>query len=220
MRISELCERASVPIATVEYYQREHLIDLPSEKRGYRPQDVRRLRLVRVLVEVGGLTPRDVRALFKDMSDARRTPHKTFGLVLRTLEGTAADAAPDTDADQVDDGAVALARRLAERHGWQMDAQEASWAGLVKLLRMLLWLDDANAEWVVDAYASAAEQITDAELQVLGLYADEEALIERLVLWTVFGDPLMASLHRISRLHGSRRVFDDAFSPADRGSTH
>jgi DNA-binding transcriptional MerR regulator len=217
VRISELCDRASVPIATVEYYQREHLIDLPSEKHGYRPQDVRRLRLVRVLVEVGGLTPREVRTLFKDMSDTGGTPHKTFGLVLRTLEG--ADAVADADAAPVDDEAVALARRLAERHGWRMDAQAANWAGLVKLLRTLLWLDAANAEGVVEAYASAAERITDAELRVMGLYADEEALIERLVLWTVFGDPLMASLHRISRLHGSQRVFDDEFSPADRGST-
>lgn len=216
MRISELCDRASVPIATVEYYQREHLIDLPSENRGYRPQDVRRLRLVRVLVEVGGLTPRDVRALLAGMSDTGRTPHETFGLVLRTLEG--AEPGTGADVEPVDDGASALARRVAERRGWRMDPRAANWANLVKLLRMLLWLDDANAESVVEAYATAAEQITDAEIRVLGLYADEEALIERLVLWTVLGDPLMASLHRISRHHGSRQVFDDALSPADRGS--
>ncbi|MEV2274701.1 MerR family transcriptional regulator [Nocardiopsis sp. NPDC049922] len=219
MRISELCDRASVPVATVEYYQREHLIDLPSEKHGYRPEDVRRVRLVRALIEVGGLGPAEVRTLLDDMSGSGRTPHKTFSLVLRALNGdTGGEPASEPAAEPVDDRASTLARRLADRHGWRMEPRAEHWESLLKVLRMVLWLDDANAEFVVEAYAAAVEQVTAAELQVMGWYADEDALVERVVLWTVLGDRLLASLRQISRKNGSRQVFDQDLSPADRGS--
>ena len=216
MRISELSDRASVPVATVEYYQRERLISHPSERHGYSPEDLRRLRLVRVLVEVGGLNPDQVRDLLGAMAGGTRTPHETFGMVLRTLEGT--PSASLADVDPTEDEALVLARRVADRHGWTVDQDTASWRTLVKLLRTLHWLDDADTAVVVEAYAAAADRMTGAEIGVLGLYADEDALVERLVLWTVFGDPLLAALRRIARQHTSGTVFNREFSPADRGS--
>ncbi len=205
-----------MPVSTVEYYQRERLIAPPTGRYGYRPEDVRRLRLVRVLVEVGGLNPGQVRELLEAMGAEGRTPHETFGLVLRALEHP--PTGRDPGVEPVDDEACFLARRIARRHGWTVDPESASWNTLLKLLRTLHWLDEADTEIVVEAYAAAAERLTRAEISVLGMYADQDALVERLVLWTVFGDPLLASLRRIARQDRSRRVFDREPLPDEPGS--
>ncbi|MFL1381764.1 MULTISPECIES: MerR family transcriptional regulator [unclassified Nocardiopsis] len=216
MHIVELSERASVPVGTVEYYQREGLIEPPGDEDGYGPRELRRLRLVRVLVEVGGLGPGEVRGLLDRMTADGHTPHAMFGLVLNALEGPS--RRDDVSLNPGEDPARSLAERLSDRHGWDVDPDTADWSELLKLLRAVLWLDETDAETMVEAYATAADRMTRAEIDVMGLYGDVDALIERLVLWTVFGDPLLAALRRIARKEVSRRRFDREFSPADRGA--
>ena len=60
MRISQLAERAGLPVATVKYYQREGLLpegvrSAPNQVQ-YGDAHVRRVRLIRALLETGGLS--------------------------------------------------------------------------------------------------------------------------------------------------------------------
>src|SRR6478752_6940457 len=60
MRMKELSEVSGVPVATIKFYQRERL--LPAGERTHPNQSVygdehlRRIRLIRALIEVGGLS--------------------------------------------------------------------------------------------------------------------------------------------------------------------
>ena len=59
MRISELAETTGVPVHTLKYYLREGLL-MPGEatsrtRAEYGPEHVERVRLVRALVEHGGV---------------------------------------------------------------------------------------------------------------------------------------------------------------------
>ena len=65
MKISELARTAGLPVATVKYYLRDGLLppgrSTSATQADYDETHVRRLRLVRALAEIGGLTLADVR---------------------------------------------------------------------------------------------------------------------------------------------------------------
>ena len=60
MRMSELSERSGLPVASIKYYQREALVPFgehtSANQSQYGEAHVDRLRLVRALIEVGGLS--------------------------------------------------------------------------------------------------------------------------------------------------------------------
>jgi DNA-binding transcriptional MerR regulator len=73
MRISELSQASGVPIPTVKYYLRESMLPpgqltSPNQAR-YSEQHLQRLRLVRVLIEVGGLSIAAVRDVLAAIAD-------------------------------------------------------------------------------------------------------------------------------------------------------
>ncbi|CAA9274079.1 MAG: Regulatory protein MerR, partial [uncultured Actinomycetospora sp.] len=73
MRVAELSRRTGVSVASIKYYLREGLLP-PGERTSpnqasYGDDHVRRLRLVRALIDVGGLSvvgTRDVLAAIDD----------------------------------------------------------------------------------------------------------------------------------------------------------
>src|SRR5918996_2993811 len=80
VRMSELSRAAEVPVATVKYYQREGLLP-PGDATGPNQADygaghVRRLRLIRILREVGGLGVAQVRAVLAAMDDSELSHHQ------------------------------------------------------------------------------------------------------------------------------------------------
>ena len=67
MRIAELGQESGLPVATVKYYLREELLQpgapTAANRAEYDGRHLRRLRLIRILVEVGGLSLRQVGAV-------------------------------------------------------------------------------------------------------------------------------------------------------------
>lgn len=77
MLISELADRAGLPVGTVKYYLREGLLP-PGERTAatraeYGPDHVERLRLIRVLLGIGGLSVADTRSVLQARSTIPRT---------------------------------------------------------------------------------------------------------------------------------------------------
>jgi DNA-binding transcriptional MerR regulator len=73
MQVSELAERAGVPLATVKYYLREGLLP-PGETTGprraeYDEAHLRRLRVLRLLREVGGVPVTSLRGVVEALDD-------------------------------------------------------------------------------------------------------------------------------------------------------
>jgi len=97
MRMSALSRTTGVPVATVKYYLREGLLP-PGEPTGvnqaeYGDVHVRRLRLIRALVEVGNVRLQDVSAILTAVDDDDLAVHDLLGAVQYALAG-----APERDA--------------------------------------------------------------------------------------------------------------------------
>ncbi|MFV2121743.1 MerR family transcriptional regulator, partial [Streptomyces sp. Act-28] len=111
---------------TIKYYVREGLLPAgelssPNQAR-YDESHVRRLRLVRALIEVGGLSVAAIREVLEAIEDPERSVHKVLGAAhdhIAPREGGPDDAARETARRQV---AEVIARR-----GWLVgDANPAA----------------------------------------------------------------------------------------------
>ena len=93
MRIAELSRRSGVPVPTIKYYLREGLLPAgeltsPNQAR-YSDDHLHRLRLVRAMVELGGLSIAAVREVLGALDDPEKSLHKAMGTI------SAAVAPPD-----------------------------------------------------------------------------------------------------------------------------
>lgn len=92
MRISELARETGVPVATVKYYLREGLVP-PGERHEvnqarYDERHVRRLRLVRALIGVAGLSIAQVREVVAAVDDPDLALHDLLGEVQNAVAGS------------------------------------------------------------------------------------------------------------------------------------
>lgn len=118
MRLAELSERSGVSTATIKYYLREGLLP-PGRRIGattadYDDTHLRRLRLVRTLIQVGGVPVATAREVLRHVDD------ESLGRTIRT--GAALWALPRLPEPEAEDDAVVTARaevdRLLEELGW------------------------------------------------------------------------------------------------------
>ena len=165
MKVSELSERSGVPIATIKYYLREDLLPpgrpTAANQAEYDGEHVRRLRLIRALVEVGALPLATVRVVLEAVDDADLPIHNTLGVAHRAL-------APEMRGQ--DDPTVASARadidRFLEQLGWQVSPEspgQHQLAVTLSTLRQLGW-HDAEARLFLP-YAKAADRIASREVE-------------------------------------------------------
>ncbi|GFN02698.1 hypothetical protein Smic_12540 [Streptomyces microflavus] len=88
MRIGELSRRSGVPVPTIKFYVRERLLpagELTSPNQAdYGPDHERRLRLIRVLLEVGGLSLAAIAEVLEAADDPEQPVIRVLG---RAAEG-------------------------------------------------------------------------------------------------------------------------------------
>src|SRR5690625_5162496 len=113
MRISELSHRSGVSIASIKYYTREGLL-LAGRRVGYNATDydethIARLRLIRALIDSGGLTVAAARRVIDALDDPHvELPH-VFGIAQQAVPR---EVAPPSEhaLDQV--------RKVMRERGW------------------------------------------------------------------------------------------------------
>jgi DNA-binding transcriptional MerR regulator len=75
MRMAELSERSGVPIATIKYYLREGLLPqgtpVSATRADYGEAHLRRLRLIRALIEVGEVPVAGISAILRRSTTPR-----------------------------------------------------------------------------------------------------------------------------------------------------
>ena len=155
MRVSELSEATGVSVATIKYYLREGLLP-PGESVGatrahYDDSHVRRLRLVRALIEVAGLRLEDVRRVLAAIDDEDLSWHEAVGAAHTRLPSPAAGAADESQRQRVDE--------LLERHGWELSPVSPHRDPLAAALASLESLGHPPSDDHLDTYAEAAALI-------------------------------------------------------------
>lgn len=218
MRISELSRVSGVPVATVKFYLREGLLPdgvrtSPNQAQ-YDDTHVQRLRLIRALVGVGGLSLTATKKVLRQID-------QPAALTLDLL-GVAHQAVAPEVPEHLD---LEPARELLRRWGWQscLDAAATERSGgddegVAGLAVALAALSDADFELpstTVDTYAEAMMQV--ARLEIAGVPVDSPSDAVRYVaLGTVLVEPLLLALRRLAQREASAARFSGVPPRSDR----
>lgn len=202
MRISELANESSVPVATIKYYLREGLLHdgvlTSATQASYDESHVRRLRLIRALLVGAGLSVADARDLLGGVDDPPRSGHDLLGIAHHAL---AKPVDEEVDTAEVD--------ALLDSWGW--GAEKCDVAGKAAVAEALAGVRAAGFEFpagVLDTYASAMHEVATAEIDGVPTES-EEAAVRYVVLGTVLVEPLLLALRRLAQQNASYDRFGE-----------
>ncbi|MDP8931457.1 MAG: MerR family transcriptional regulator [Actinomycetota bacterium] len=209
MRLSELSRTSGLSIPTIKFYLREGLLPpgTPTAPRqaDYSEAHVRRLRLIRTLTEIGGMSLRDVGAVLEALDDERLSRHELFGMAHHALGPTSEPQ--DQDPDLVE--ARAEVDRFLAELGWRISEQAPARRALARALASLRRLGrDVDAR-AFKPYARVAEQVAAWEVATI---ADGESLaeaVEEVVVGTVVFEAALVALRRLAQEHHSAERFTE-----------
>ncbi|MFJ4871674.1 MerR family transcriptional regulator [Streptomyces sp. NPDC088757] len=208
MRIGELSRRTGVSVPTIKFYVREGLLppgELTSPNQAsYGEAHVRRLRLIRALLDVGGLSVAGIRDVIVAIDDPDRPLH--------TVLGEAADHVVPRY-ERGDGSGIAEARRrvteLIEARGWRTYEGSPAAEALATAIAALEEVGHGRFVEVLDAYADAAERVARVDLEYVAHQVAREELVESVVVGTVIGDAVFAALRRLAHVDASDRAFGE-----------
>ncbi|MFJ6917709.1 MerR family transcriptional regulator [Streptomyces sp. NPDC101133] len=211
MRLADLSNRSGVSTATIKYYLREGLLppgrQLNATTAEYDESHLRRLRLVRALIQVGKVPVATAREVLGHVDD------ESLGRTIRL--GAALWALPqDAEPDEADP-AVAAARtevdRLLELLGWETSQELAplspvhrSLVVAVAALRRLGY--PWNAE-LMAPYGELMMEVARRDLDFMETHASEAEQVETAVASAVLFQPVLRALHRLAQEEESARRY-------------
>ena len=202
MLVSELAERADVPLATVKYYLREGLLpagETTGPRRAeYGDAHLRRLRVLRLLREVGGVPVTSLRQVAEALDDESLPVHDVMTLVADVITAGPTLAAEPEPMAMVDEvlGAIGWDGVRAE----SMDRLRL--AALVSLLNAPGPLG-ANVE-VLTFYAGIADQLARAEVALVDPSTERSQLLEQMVTGSVVYGQVFELLRQLGHEHHHR----------------
>ena len=205
MRIAELSRDSGVPVATIKYYVREGLLQpgqLTSRNQAqYDDTHLRRLKLIRALADVGGLSIAAIGHVLAAADSPVTSPHDALGkaqyATTPRYDYQASDASRAA-ADKQADGLIA-------GRGWRINPGSPARELLVSVLAALRDLGQDDLLPLADAYAGPAEQIAAAELAAVRARRTLDGQLEGVIIGTVLGDTLLAALRRLAEEDASAK---------------
>lgn len=215
MKVSELSQRSGVPVATLKYYLREGLLPpgqrLASNQASYDEPHLRRLRLIRVLQDVGGLSLTEIGEVTRRLD----APEAETMDVLRAAMDAQGSRSPERAAAEEGPEWQAAAREIdafLEQVGWSTRPESTARKRLVDALLALREGDPAMPVTAFFPYVRAAGEMAQNEVaHVMGaLEAGPAEAVEAVVMGTVLWEPVFTSLRRIAHESLSRRVLRSA----------
>jgi DNA-binding transcriptional MerR regulator len=208
MRMAELSEESGAPVATIKYYLREGLLPpgrrtSPNQAR-YDDVHVRRLKLVRALIDTGGLSVADVREVL-DAIDEKKSTHRVLGVAQHGLK------VPKTTVD-AEGRAWAMARikTMAEPRNWKVKPDDVV---IEALVGVLCSFREVGRVELLDRferyYVDMADRIGERDLEVVDGLPTTESIVETAVVSTVLGEALFVVLRRLAHQNASARKFGE-----------
>uniref|UniRef100_A0AAU2JKC2 MerR family transcriptional regulator n=1 Tax=Streptomyces sp. NBC_00049 TaxID=2903617 RepID=A0AAU2JKC2_9ACTN len=213
MRLAELSERSGVAIATIKYYLREGLLQpgrrVSATTADYDDEHLRRLRLVRALIQVGQVPVATVREVLRHVDD------DSLGRTIRM--GAALWALPrePEPAEEDDDEAMVTARgevdRLLETVGWSTARELGSLSPVHRsLVVAVATLTRLGYPWdaaLMEPYARLMHQAAMRDLDFVETYPSEAEKVETAVAAAILFEPVLKALHRLAQEEESARRY-------------
>ncbi|MGI5375519.1 MerR family transcriptional regulator [Streptomyces sp. CA-251387] len=202
MRISELSRRSGVPNATIKYYLREGLLPpgraTAATQAEYDESHLKRLRLIRALVGVRGLSVAAAKHVLDTISENQTDTHHVLGLVFGIWpSGNSAKETAEAE-DSADEGGRE-ASALIDAMGWPVSPYNPARHVIDQTLQTLRSLG-MDYDWrSLLPYAELAAQTARFDLDQLQALKDPLEKAERAVLLTFLLEPALMALRRLAQ---------------------
>lgn len=198
MLIAEISQLTGTPPATIKYYVREGLLPqgtrLAGNRTEYGEEHVRRLRLIRALLEVGQLSISTAAEVIAVLDQADAPIGHAFSIAQDALaRSSVSGAALPSEA------ALARIDALASRAGWRNCGDNVGRGVAARVLDAYTGAEFALSDDYLDHYASAATLAAEADLSAVAEQDGRSRMIELMVIGTVLSDTLAIGLRRMAQ---------------------
>ena len=206
MRISALSEQSDVTVASIKFYLREGLLfageSSSATQTEYDTRHVARLRLIRALIDVGGLSVAAAKAVLAAIDDDAMPIVYAFGIAQHAVTASLASSSRPSD-----ESLAEVAALKAER-GWQTFEENPGEPIVARVLDAFRAIGRPDLVELMPAYAEAAELVARADLRsVVEVGTDDRSrMVETVVVGTALGDGLFTGLRRIAQEHNARQL--------------
>ena len=211
MRISQLSEQTGVPIPRIKYYIREGLVPRATvtaeDPGGYGSDHVHRVRLVRAMVTIGGMSIASARAVLAELDSPQPQVPVALGQAIIGVNSRPGDPDPGGGTPSAREQAAALIAALIADRDWNLAADEPALAPLITAVETMIDTGHEDLLGHLDVYAEAAERIADADVASLAPTDDPATIVEKSVLGTVLGSVFIDSLRKLAHSDRARRLF-------------
>ena len=213
MLMAELSRSSGVPVATIKYYLREGLLPpgtaTSATRAEYGEAHLRRLRLIRALVEIGEIPVAAIGHILAVVDDEAVSLHVMLGAVQYALGPHPVCPA---EADQGWQAASHEAEALITGLGWTVAANAPARILLIATLAALRRTESAPPGPSLRAYAEAMAALAAVEVASLGpgSQAGEGSRVpfaESAVVGMVLRERVLLALHRLAQEDASSRRF-------------
>ena len=199
--MAELSTTSDVPVATIKYYLREKLLPAGESETAnqarYDSTHLDRLRLIRALIEVGGLSVASARSVLEVIDSDASLP-ETFAVAQRSVSVAIAPGDLDpADLDRIDELLV----------GWHVSPSNPGRLACARVLSAFRGVGQTDDRGWFARYAEAALLIAAADLDEIESRPDRAAKAETVVVGTVLGDALISGLRRAAQEHITSQRF-------------
>ncbi|WP_051386115.1 MerR family transcriptional regulator [Actinokineospora inagensis] len=207
MRIGELSKRTGVAVPTIKYYLREGLLP-PGERTSpnqarYDDGHVQRLRLVRALIDVGGLSVAKVQEILATVDSPDDDIDKRLGAMQRAV----LPALPVSTHPEMQDAAEQEILAMIRDLGWRHEGRHPAVTALGALLVTAQTLGHTRFLDHVRRYAAIMETIGVVDLDYLAGHTELDQVLESVVVGTVLGDSALLALRRLAQTNESAKRY-------------
>jgi DNA-binding transcriptional MerR regulator len=209
VRVGELSRRSGVPIPTIKFYLREGLLPpgvaTAANQADYDEEHVRRLKLIRALIDVGGVSVAGARQVVAAIGTYADDPLVALGSAQAAVQPR---HRPDRDTPAWRSARDRVAAMIAER-GWLIDQHSPAIDQVADALAAGGALGVAELFDKLSDYADAADRLAAVEVGAVLDRPDPAARMELVVLGTVLGEALFSALRMLAHQHESARQLRD-----------
>jgi len=205
VRMAELSEASGVPIPTIRYYVREGLMPpgehtSPNQAR-YDDTHVRRLKLVRALLEIGGLSVAEVRNVAQAIDSQASTLD-----ILDVAHTSLITPKSDVD-DETRKWALTMLQQAAKQVDWVIEPDDKSTESIIGLLCTLQAIGHGGLLDELEGYVRLVAQVAQLDIAALRNLKTAESIVESAVVGTVLGDALLSSLRKLGQQNESKKLY-------------
>jgi DNA-binding transcriptional MerR regulator len=206
MLVSELAERADVPLATVKYYLREGLLpagETTGPRRAeYDDEHLRRLRVLRLLREVGGVPVTSLRQVADALDDESLAVHDVMTVIADVITAVPTIAS--------DSGSLEMVDQVLAAVGWDGVRPEST--DRLRLAELVSLLEGPGSIGpdvdVLLFYAGLADQLARAEVARVDDSTERSLLLEQMITGTVVYGRVFELMRQLGHEHHHRMRMD------------